>query len=194
MTLKWGRGEEKPSPADRPRKPRGSERPGHARENLVITAILIFVAAMAVLAVGTWGTTPPADSTVDLKAAGTLLFGTAVAMLVSMGLWLFLDLRTPILIVAGASSIGMLVLGLASPVFLVLLPTALAGVWAGLSALGRHPRDRWTAVAIAVVLSLLLGKVGTLLFAPVAIAAALIPMLDLGEGDGVENEADRPES
>ncbi len=190
MTLKWGR-EEKPSQADGPRKLRGSERPGHSHENVVITAVLIFVAAVAVLAVGTWGARPAGGSTADLSAAGTLLFATAVAMLLSMGLWLFLDLRTPILIVAGASSVGMLVLGLASPVFIVLLPTALAGVWAGLSALGRHPRDRWTAVVIAVVLSLILGRVGTLLFAPVAIAAALIPMLEFGDaGSGLDTEDD----
>jgi hypothetical protein len=110
-----------------------------------------------------------------------VLFALDAAMVVSIGLWLFLDLRTPILLVSGASSVAMIVVGLASPVFLLLLPTALCGVWAGLSGLHLHRRDRWAAVVIAVVLALALGTIGMLLFAPVALAAALVPELDFGD-------------
>lgn len=189
MAMKWGReaGAES-ADADRPRKPRGSQRPGHSRENLVMTALLLFVAATGALGFATWSVKVPGADPGSIAAAGNLMFIVAAGMLVSVGLWLFLDLRTPLLIVSGGSSVLMIVAGLVSPIFLVILPTALIGFWAGMSALGSHPRDRWATVIAAAVLSVTLGRYGILLFAPVALAAALVPMLDFGDADKAGEE------
>ena len=179
MAINWGRGE-KPSKADVPRKPRGSERAGHAHENAVITVLLIFIAVTSVIGFAALDAKTTGTAAASLSAAGTAMFATAVAMLVSVGLWLFLDLRTPLLLVAGGSAIMYLVLALASPVFLILVPMALFGFWTALSAIDRHPIDRWTAVVLAVLLSLALGRIGLLLFVPVALGAAFVPMFDFG--------------
>ena len=186
--MKWGRdaGSKVESPDDALRKPRGSQRPGHSRENLVMTALLLFVAATGALGFATWSVKVPGADPGSIAAAGNLMFIVAAGMLVSVGLWLFLDLRTPLLIVSGGSSIFMIVAGIASPIFLVILPTALVGFWAGMSKLGLHSRDRWATVIVAVVLSILLGRYGILLFAPVALAAALVPMLQFGEDEVAE--------
>lgn len=190
MALKWGRDTE-PSKADSPRKPRGSERPGHAHEQLILTVTLIFIAAAGVLGFATWNVNSADVSSTDAQAlhdAGVLIFGTAGLMIASLGLWLFLDLRTPILLVAGASLVAMIFLGFAAPVFWLVAPTAAVAFWAGLSALDRHPIDRWTAVAIAVLLALALGSTGLLLFVPVALFAALVPMLEFGEPEASDED------
>lgn len=183
MGIEWGRGTA-PGEADKPRKPRGSERPGHAHEGLAMTGMFIFMVAAVILGVAAWSYQPgdvAAADAADLTAAGVLLFGAAALMLVSLGLWLLLDLRTPILLVGGASTMTMVLAGFASPVFWLLAPTAFAAVWAGLSALGRHPVDRWTVVAVALLLGVALGSIGLVLLAPVALAAALVPLLQFGE-------------
>jgi hypothetical protein len=190
MTLKWGR-EPTPSQADLPRKPRGSERPGHAHEQLILTVTLIFIAAAGILGFASWSANSAELSSTDAQAlqnAGVLIFGTAGLMIVSLGLWLFLDLRTPILLVAGPSLVAMIVLGFSAPVFWLVAPTAAVAFWAGLSALDRHPVDRWTAVVLSVLLAFALGSTGMLLFVPVALFAALVPMLDFGEPVGDDDQ------
>jgi hypothetical protein len=190
LGLNWGK-DARPSKADLPRKPRGSERPGHAHEQLVLTVTLIFIAAAGVLGFASWSVNDADISSADIQAlkdAGVLIFGTAGAMLVSLGLWLFLDLRTPMLLISGGATVAMLVLGFSAPVFWLVAPTAMVAFWAGLSALDRHPVDRWTAVALAVVLALVLGSTGLLLFAPVALFVALVPMLEFGDPE--ESSAD----
>jgi hypothetical protein len=183
LALNWGK-ESKPSQADRPRKPRGSERPGHAHEQLVLTITLIFIAALAVLGFASWNVDTAEVSASDARAlhdAGALLFGTVGLMIVSVGLWLFLDLRTRILLVGGASSVAMIVLGFSAPIFWLVTPTAVAAFWAGLSAVDKHPVDRWTAVVVAALLGVALGSTGLLLLAPVALFVAFVPMLEFGE-------------
>ena len=179
MALKWGRDTE-PSDPDLPRKPRGSERPGHTHEQLILTVTLIFIAAAGVLGFATWNVNSADVSSTDAQAlhnAGVLIFGTAGLMIVSLGLWLFLDLRTPILLVAGASLVAMILLGFAAPVFWLVAPTAAVAFWAG-----------WTAVVIAVLLALALGSTGLLLFVPVALFAALVPMLQFGEPEASDED------
>lgn len=183
MALNWGK-EPKPSQADLPRKLRGSERPGHAHEGLIVTATLALVAALGVLGFASWNIDVTDVGATDAQAlgnAGTVLFATAGATLVALGLWLFLDLRTPLLLVGGGSTVAMVLGGFVSPIFWLVAPAAFAGFWGGLSALEKHPRDRWLAVALAALLGLALGRVGLLVLAPVALAAALVPELEFGE-------------
>jgi hypothetical protein len=190
LALNWGK-EPKPSKADLPRRPRGSERPGHAHEQLILTVTLIFIAAAGVLGFASWSANSAEVSSTDAQAlqnAGILIFATAGLMIVSLGLWLFLDLRTPILLVAGASLVAMVVLGFSAPIFWLIAPTAAVAFWAGLSALDRHPVDRWTAVVLAGILALVLGSTGMLLFLPVALFAALVPMLEFGEPEGDDGQ------
>jgi len=177
--MKWGQ-DAKPSKADQPRKLRGGERPGHSHEQLVITVLLIYMALLGVVGFGAWvyKTHVAADS--NLGTAGELFFIMAGLSLVATGLWLFFDLRTPILLVNGASAVAMLVLALDAPVFVAMLVTSLFGVYAGLDRLDLHPKDRWTCVVLALVIGLALGQLGLALFIPVAIAAGIVPEFDFG--------------
>src|SRR5512142_721204 len=101
MTLKWGK-DAQPSKADQPRKPRGSERPGHSHEQVVITALLVYLALLCVIGFGAWVYRAPVGSEANLNTAGTLFFAIAAISLIATALWLLLDLRTPILLVNGA--------------------------------------------------------------------------------------------
>jgi hypothetical protein len=192
VTLKWGKDAQR-SKADLPRKPRGGERPGHAHEQVLLTGVVILIGAFGVLGFASWNV-DAADVTVGdasaLGKAGLLIFGTAALLVVSLGLWLFLDIRTPLLLIGGATSVVMVVVGLQAPVFWLLAPFAFCGFWAGLSALEKHPRDRWTAVVVAMVLSIGLGRIGALVFAPVALAATFVPMLEFGDSDESETDDD----
>ncbi len=183
MTIKWGK-DAQPSKADQPRKPRGSERPGHSHEQVVITALLVYLALLCVIGFGAWVYRAPVGSEANLNTAGTLFFAIAAVSLIATALWLLLDLRTPILLGNGAGSVMMLVLGFSSPVFFVVFVTALFGVYAGLNRLELHPRDRWTCVVVSIVFAIALGQLGLLLFIPVAIAAGIVPEFDFGPAEG----------
>ncbi len=200
MTLKWsdekarrgGPGPHRELDADKPRRLRGSERPGHEHENTLVIGMLVAVAALAALAFAWWVAPyqPGGGDGLTPEQLAVFLFAIAVLLLVAMALWLFFDFRTPILIMSGPIVVGLVLGSAGSPLVLVILPAGLCFAWAGLAALGRHPIDRWVAVVVAVVLTIAFGSFGILAFSPVAIVAALVPMLRFGpEEEAAESDA-----
>lgn len=204
MTLKWsdekarrgGPGPHRDQDADKPRKLRGSERPGHEHENALVIGMLVAVAALAALAFAWWIAPyePGGGDGLTPEQLGVFLFAVAVLLLVAMALWLFFDFRTPILIMSGPIVVGLILGSAGSPLVLVILPGGLCFAWAGLAALDRHRIDRWVAVVVAVVLTIAFGSFGILAFSPVAIVAALVPMLRFGpEEEAAESEVAGPD-
>jgi hypothetical protein len=158
----------------------------------MLTGMLVSLAGLVALAFA-WSIMPSqvaSGSDLTPQDVARLLFVICGLLVVGLGLWLFLDIRAVILLMSGPLIVG-LTLGSEGSFFLLpILPAALCFAWAGLASLDKHPIDRWFTVVAAIVLSIGLGPVGILAFSPVAVAAALVPMLQFGAVQGEEAEVD----